>query len=54
MNETTTTHTGCAICTALASSAAILMRQSGAFEYTVQDNIQGVVHSATVTEGEEA
>ena len=51
---TTQTHAGCATCTALAQSAAVRMRQSGAFEYTVQDNIQGVVHSGTAIEGEEA
>jgi hypothetical protein len=50
MNEITTTHTGCEQCEALATHSAILMEQSGAFEWTSTEGD----HSATVTEGEQA
>jgi len=47
---TTTAHTECEACEALATHSAILMEQSGAFEWTSNEGD----HSATVTEGEEA
>ena len=45
----TTTHTNCETCEGLATHSAIMVEQSGAFEWTSTEGD----HSATVTEGEE-